>query len=286
MDADSFAQGPAHQVRHALDQLVRVQRLGGQRLAAGEGQQPLGECGRALGARHGVVEGAAHAGVRRHPEPARDDLEIAGDDLEQVVEVVGDPAGELADGLHLLALAQRVVGLLAFGHRSGHPILQRRVQGRELLRLLVEFGVQSHDPSDGALQFGVQPLAFFLPGFKCGEALQQFLVLGAHLGMGIASPARRELAAGVAQDGRRDGRRAARQAPVQGDDHALARLRHDVEAVHEPSRARDADPHPGRAPEAALQHCVKVRDAGTPVANYDLQARRGAGHEGELDPPA
>ena len=34
-------------------------------------------------------------------------VEVAGDDGEQVVEVVGEAAGELADGFHLLGLDQR-----------------------------------------------------------------------------------------------------------------------------------------------------------------------------------
>ena len=34
-------------------------------------------------------------------------------DREQIVEVVRDAAGQLADGLHLLRLAQRLLGLLA-----------------------------------------------------------------------------------------------------------------------------------------------------------------------------
>jgi hypothetical protein len=37
-------------------------------------------------------------------------FEIAEDDGQQVVEIVGDPAGEMADGLHFLGLAQGVFG--------------------------------------------------------------------------------------------------------------------------------------------------------------------------------
>ena len=42
-------------------------------------------------------------------------LQAAGDGREQVVEVVRQPAGELADGLQLLALAQLFLGGLQFG---------------------------------------------------------------------------------------------------------------------------------------------------------------------------
>ena len=44
-------------------------------------------------------------------------LEISYHDSEQVVEVVRDAAGELADGLHLLRLAQRVLGNVALARR-------------------------------------------------------------------------------------------------------------------------------------------------------------------------
>ena len=47
----------------------------------------------------------------RHPrELALQGVEVADDDGQQVVEIVRDAAGELADGLHLLRLAQRFLG--------------------------------------------------------------------------------------------------------------------------------------------------------------------------------
>ena len=66
-------------------------------------------------------------------DPGLHQVEGADDAGQQVVEVVGDAAGELADGLHLLRLAQQVfdrpllrdvaaddVEQLAFGHRVPH----------------------------------------------------------------------------------------------------------------------------------------------------------------------
>ena len=41
----------------------------------------------------------------------RDDVEAADDAGQHVVEVVGDAAGQLAHGLHLLALPQLLLGL-------------------------------------------------------------------------------------------------------------------------------------------------------------------------------
>ena len=55
---------------------------------------------------------AAARGAARCPRSSRcQQLEVAADDLQQVVEVVRDAAGELADRLHLLRLAQRCLGL-------------------------------------------------------------------------------------------------------------------------------------------------------------------------------
>ena len=54
-------------------------------------------------------------------------LQVAGDDQQQIVEVVGDAAGELADRLHLLrlrqaplALPQRLLDMLAVAEVVDH----------------------------------------------------------------------------------------------------------------------------------------------------------------------
>ncbi len=56
------------------------------------------------------------------------EVEAARDALQQVVEVVGDAARELADRLHLLRLSQRVFGRAQFGRAGLDPRLQRGVQ--------------------------------------------------------------------------------------------------------------------------------------------------------------
>ena len=50
------------------------------------------------------------------PQALAQEFEIAEDHREQVVEVVRDTAGELADGLDLLRLAERRLGAPARGH--------------------------------------------------------------------------------------------------------------------------------------------------------------------------
>ena len=55
---------------------------------------------------------------------AAQQLQVAAHHLQQVVEVVRHAAGELADRLHLLRLAQPGLGDLALGQRRGHLLFQ------------------------------------------------------------------------------------------------------------------------------------------------------------------
>jgi hypothetical protein len=108
LDGDRLAQGAVDHLREARHQAVHIERLRIERLAAGEGQETLGE--------RGGPPRAVQRLAGRAPEPRRlfgqvavDGVEIADDHLEQVVEVVGDAPGELADGLHFLGLTQRLL---------------------------------------------------------------------------------------------------------------------------------------------------------------------------------
>ena len=58
-------------------------------------------------------------------------LQAAADALQQIVEVVGDAAGQLPDGFHLLRLAQRLLGLLQLAGALGHPLLQGGIEVRQ-----------------------------------------------------------------------------------------------------------------------------------------------------------
>ena len=94
---------------HAEHQRVEVERARLQRLPAGEGQQPPGQ--RRRRARPPASASAERRGARRScAESRRQQLEVADDDGQQVVEIVRDAAGELADRLHLLRLAQLRLG--------------------------------------------------------------------------------------------------------------------------------------------------------------------------------
>ncbi len=123
--ADRLAERTAQQVRHPGDQLVGLDRLGVERLAARVRQQAVGQGGGALGAAQGRRGQPMQA--RLFGQAALQGLEIAGDDGQEVVEIVRHAAGQLADRLHLLGLAQRLLGAAVLG---GVPDQRERADDR------------------------------------------------------------------------------------------------------------------------------------------------------------
>ena len=107
---DRGAERTLQQVGHAAHQLRKVDRLLLQVLAPREGEHALGQRRAALRALHGVVEQRHQLGIVR--QPLAHQLEAAEHRHQQIVEVVRDAAGELADRIHLLRLEQRLAGLL------------------------------------------------------------------------------------------------------------------------------------------------------------------------------
>ncbi|MNR36126.1 hypothetical protein D3C85_1540210 [compost metagenome] len=78
-------------------------------LAPGKRQHALGQRYATQGALGGVVHQPGNTRVVTHA--LADYFQIAEDHRQQVVEIVGNASGELADGLHLLRLEQRLAGL-------------------------------------------------------------------------------------------------------------------------------------------------------------------------------
>ena len=109
-DVDARAGQGGDHAAHRLQVGVHVEQLGLQGLPAREGEQLAGQLGGAVG---GVGDGVGVAGAPLLAEarPAQQ-VHRAADHRQQVVEVVGHPAGELADRLQLLGLAQRVLGVV------------------------------------------------------------------------------------------------------------------------------------------------------------------------------
>ena len=84
----------------------------------------MGQGRRPLGGRLGRRNEPSHLGGAPFGEALGHDLQTAADAGQQVVEVVGDAAGQLADGLHFLRLAKR--GLA--GHQFGGALLDGPLQ--------------------------------------------------------------------------------------------------------------------------------------------------------------
>ena len=113
----------------------QVDDLGGEGLPAREGEQLRGQ----FGAARDPVQRDLHAPLRGcvAGDIALEQVQIAADDMQQIVEVVRDAARQIADRLHLLAVAQRGLGLDQLCGARLHPLLERPVelrQGRAALR--------------------------------------------------------------------------------------------------------------------------------------------------------
>ncbi len=73
--------------------------------------------------------GPAHHGIRA--DPVQQELAVAGDHHEQIVEVVRDAAGQASDGFHLLGLAKLLLQRSMLGdvfgeefEKNGIPLLR------------------------------------------------------------------------------------------------------------------------------------------------------------------
>ena len=110
--------------------------------------------------------------AKRLRQQALQRLRAAADRGQQIVEVVRDAAGELADGFHLLRLAQRLLGAHAFGDLVGDTLLQRFIeQSQAVLRL----------PA-GAIQARIVDTD---RGLRGDSADDQFVAHSEHAGIGM-----------------------------------------------------------------------------------------------------
>ncbi len=134
LERDLGADGAPDQLFHAGHQRIDVDRRRRQRLAPREGQQAVRERGGAPGGalRHRDVTLEVAEAPLAHPDLHQ--VERAGDPRQQVVEVVGQAAGELPHGLHLLGLAQLLFEV-ALGRR-----LDPDAGAAQRLPVLVEIG--------------------------------------------------------------------------------------------------------------------------------------------------
>ena len=134
VDPDERADRAAQHLDHAVDQLRDVHRGRVQVLLPREGEQALRQRGAALGSLDRAVDQAARRVVVA--QPFAQQLQVAEHGRQQVVEIVRDAAGELADRLHLLRLAEGLFELDAVLDLGRDPFLQGLVQAlQRMLRL-------------------------------------------------------------------------------------------------------------------------------------------------------
>ena len=97
-----------------------VEHLRLQRLLTREGEQALCQRGRAFGAAHGIAGKPCQPctiGVLCLCNTLQR-LQVADDDGQEVVEVVGNPAGQMADAFHLLCVQEVLRRFLQGERRS------------------------------------------------------------------------------------------------------------------------------------------------------------------------
>ena len=118
-----------------------VDRLRVEVLPPREGQHALGQGGAAL-APWTALSSSALRFVGSSRQALAQQFEAAEDHHQQVVEIVGDAAGELADRLHLLRLAECGLGAPARGHVEKAADNADELPARVPFDLLGDSGVQ------------------------------------------------------------------------------------------------------------------------------------------------
>jgi hypothetical protein len=113
-DADVLTEQPANDLRHVLDDRIDAERLDAKHLSFAERQQ-LAREGR------GALRRAKDLGDILPPrivrlEASRDEIGEPANRREKIVEVVRHAAGELADRVHLLRLANLLLEAAALGN--------------------------------------------------------------------------------------------------------------------------------------------------------------------------
>lgn len=95
-----FPDQTAHHPFQVYKCIVQVDDPGLDDLAPGKNQQLIREMSRPLGSRFDFFDLFANLNVRLH----QGQLGIAGNDGQEIVEIMGNAAGQTTDGLHLLGL--------------------------------------------------------------------------------------------------------------------------------------------------------------------------------------
>jgi hypothetical protein len=113
-DFDPLAERAAQQLGDLLDLLVDLDARRAQRLASRKGQKPSRQLGAVERRGQRLVDQLLLVGVQR--AAVAQQVEIADDDAEVIVEIMRQPAGQLPERFHLLRLVQQRFGFLPLGY--------------------------------------------------------------------------------------------------------------------------------------------------------------------------
>ena len=151
---DILAERAAQQFLDGPDQLVEIQGTRIDGLATRERQQTVRQSRGAIGRLQSPVQKPVKVADPPFGDPSLDDIESAENPLKEIIEVVSDAAGELPHGFHLLALAQRFLGLHQLASTLRHALFKGRVDVSQRLRgdlLVLDIGVAADPAQDDAV---------------------------------------------------------------------------------------------------------------------------------------
>ena len=159
MDQNAGADRPDEQILHAIDEPRHVDRLGPKLLASGEGKEPLSQSRSALGPLYRRVDQARGARIIVG-QALLQQFQTPQHRHEEVVEVMGDAAGQLPDRFHFLGFKQLGERGLALLRALVDSLFQLLVELAKLARRGLE---RSRALPDARFQVVVDPLQ--LAGF-------------------------------------------------------------------------------------------------------------------------
>ena len=133
---DRRVERAADEVPHAVEQRADVDRADGEVLPAGEGEQALDQGSRAARGLQAGVDQALRVAVGLQPPPQQ--VEVADHRRQQIVEIVRDAAGQLAERLQLLRFVQLGERELVIAGALLDPRLQRFIGRAQPLFALLQ----------------------------------------------------------------------------------------------------------------------------------------------------
>jgi hypothetical protein len=197
--------------------------------------------------------------------------------IDRGAEPVGEQRRERDDGVHR---RPELVG------HVGEKTRLQLVGAAQMVRPLVELGVERDDAAVGVLELPVDLLELGVPHAQHVERVEQLLVLLLHLLDGTRRAVRRECVGEPAQLRRGEQLGPLRQYLLQRHGRAR-RCRRDGELIHQPPRTDDPAAEAGRRLVASGEHLFQMRDSRALIDDADdQQLRRHGALNGVLDPSA